>query len=197
MQGIVDPLNGILARLAAMDTVNKDGAATKLYTRVWNNQIRYEEDGQLYNFPKPAAFVEIASPVQFQVLGQGFRSADLAIRVHLSTEEYNSEGNFEQDLAVFALRDKVIGWLTNIVLQGCSPLVSIGESQDFEHRNTYHYIVDFVCNFTDTKGSRLDEDKYDAFKFTTPPTELELDVTVDKKATGPVPGIGYVIPGRK
>lgn len=196
MSGIVSPLNDLLAFLAAKTVTNKDGGTVPLYARVWNNQIRYEENGELYNFPKPAAFVEIASPVQFQILGQGYRSADLAFRIHLSTENYNVEGSFEQDLAVFALRDSIIGWLTGRKLTGCYPLVSIGEEQDFEHSNTYHYIIDFVANFTDTKGSRLDTDKYDKFVESIAPLPLELDVNKVNSISGQpnqAGGSGYVI----
>lgn len=181
MSGIVTPLTDLLAKLSTLDVINQDSNTVKLYTRVWNNQIRYEEDGQLYNFPKPACFVEIVSPATFEVLGEGYRSCDINFRIHLSHENYNNEGTFEQDLLIFNLRDKVIALLTGYKPTGCSPLNAMSEQQDFEHRNVYHYIIDFVCNFTDSKGSRLDSDNPNAFIESTPPTDLEIDVTVQNK----------------
>lgn len=197
MSGIVAPLRDILTRLSGLQVTNGDGNTVGLYARVWNNQIRYEENGELYDFPKPAAFVEIASPVQFKLLGEGYRTADIAFRIHLSHEHYNSEGTFEQDLQIFDLRDKVIGWLTNWYLTGCTPLVSIGEDQDYEHRNTYHYVVEFVCNFIDDKGSKDDPAKWDAFQYTVDPVDPILDVAVETTVGGQTQGFGYVIPKRK
>ncbi len=196
MAGILTPISELLTRLSQLAVVNGDGESAGLYTRVWNNQIRYEEDGKLYIYPKPAAFVEIVSPVQFKVIGQGYRAADLAIRIHLSHEDYNTEGSFEQDLRIFALRDAVVGWLTGWKLTGCSTLTSIGEDQDYSHANVYHYILDFVCNFTDTKGSRLDPDKWDKFIETEPPTEYEADLEIKNNTGGQLPGIGaYIVKG--
>jgi hypothetical protein len=196
MPGIVAPLTDLLTKIATLDVVNGDGSTVKLYTRVWNNQIRYEEDGQLYNFPKPAAFIEIVSPATFEILGQGYRSCDINFRIHLSHENYNSEGTFEQDLLIFNLRDKIIGLLTGYRPTNCSPLNAMSEQQDFEHRNTYHYIIDFVTNFTDTKGSRLDSDNPNAFITKAPPTDLELDTTIEQNTGGQIGQQKYLIPQR-
>lgn len=195
MARLKDPILDLLNNLSAIQVTNKDGSTVDLYARVWNNQIRYEEEGKLYDFPKPACFVEIVSPVQFQVIGQGYRSADLAFRLHLCQEDYNTEGTFEQDITIFDLRDLVIEAITGRKLSGCGPLDSTGEGLDYEHTNIYHYIVDFVANFTDVTGSRLNPDMWDAYQQTTPPTDLEIDTTVET-AVSDKPGLGYVIPKR-
>jgi len=177
MPGIKQPLQDMLTRLTTLQVVNGDGNTVDLYSRVWNNQIRYEEDGKLYNFPKPAAFVEIVSPATFETLGQGYQSCDIGFKIHLSHENYNNEGTFEQDLLIFDLRDHVRALLTAYRPTNCGPLNCISEQQDYEHSNVYHYIIDFVCNFTDTTGSKLDSEHPDKYIDSVPPTDLVLNVT--------------------
>lgn len=179
MAGIKQPLQDLLTRLTTLQVVNGDGNTVDLYARVWNNQIRYEADGQLYNFPKPAAFVEVVSPATFETIGQGYQSSDIAFAIHLATECYNVEGTFEQDLAIFDLRDRVRALLTGFQPSGCGFLNVATEQQDYEHTQVYHYIIVFVCNFTDTTGSKYDDNNPDAYKESTPPTELILNVTTE------------------
>ena len=51
-------IQDVLTQLSLLP-VTSDGQST-LYVRVWNGQIKEEEDGTLgYDFPKPAAFVEV------------------------------------------------------------------------------------------------------------------------------------------
>jgi hypothetical protein len=156
MAGIKAPLQDILTKLATIQVTNSDGAEVDLYARVWNNQIETERAGETYVYPKPAAFVEITSPVIFEEIGQNFRSADIGITIHLVHEYYNQDGTFEQDLQVFDLRDQVIAALSQFKPTGCGQMVSIGEQQDYDHDNIYHYIISFVCNFIDSKGSPYD-----------------------------------------
>ena len=168
---MVTTLTDILTKLSGLDVVNGDHATVKLYTRIWNNQIRYEADGKLYNFPKPACFVEVVSPATFEILGEGYRSCDVNFRIHLSHDNYNNEGTFEQDLLIFGLRDSVIKLLTGYRPTGCGPLNAMSEQQDYEHDNVYHYIIDFVCNLTDDTAKKL-------YTLSTPPLILEIDKTI-------------------
>ena len=177
MPGIKAPLQDLLTRLTTLQVVNGDGNTVSLYTRVWNNQIRYETDGTLYNFPKPAAFIEVVSPATFETVGQGYQSCDVNFRIHLSHENYNNEGTFEQDLLIFDLRDRVRALLTGFKPTNCGPLNVIAEQQDYEHDNCYHYILDFVTNFTDTTGSKLDANHPDKYVESVPPTTLILNMT--------------------
>lgn len=186
MAGIKAPLQDVLTKLSTLQVVNGDGATVNMYCRVWNNQIRYEEDGQLYNFPKPAAFIEVVSPATFEILGQGYRSSDISFRIHLTHENYNNEGTFEQDLLIFNLRDSVIALLTAYRPTNCGPLNCVSEQQDFEHTNVYHYILDFVTNFTDTVGSKLDAGHPDAYIDSTPPTTLILQMETDEPYLKPL-----------
>jgi hypothetical protein len=142
---------------------------------VWNNQLRSERDGQLYDFPKPATFVEIISPVEYQELGQNFRIADIGVNIHLIHEYYNEDGNFEQDLAVFDIRDQIVALLSQYQPTGCGMMVAVNETQDTDHDNLYHFIIGFVCAFVDSKGSPYDVGR-GVYVEKDPPTDLELNV---------------------
>ena len=168
MSGIKQPITDVLTMLTAIQVNNAEGGTGNLYARIWNNQLRdieNEKGSKIPIFPRPAAFLEIVSPAQFETIGIGFRSADLGFKIHLIGEFYNNDGTFEQDLAIFDLRDQILAHYQNPVSPGlsgycptcCGPLNCINESQDYDHENLYHYVLDFVCNFTDTKGSAFDD----------------------------------------
>lgn len=184
MSGIKQPIQDLLTLLKTIPVLNGDGQNITPTVRVWNNQVQYMRDpsgSKVESFALPAFFPQITPDAVFEDIGQGYRSADLAFKIHIIHEFMDDgQGNFEQDLTVFDLRDKVVGYLTDVRLTGCGPLTSIGEGQEYDHDNIYHYTIDFVCNFTDSKGSRYDSSKPDAFITKSAPTTSEIDVTVSK-----------------
>ena len=175
MAGIKQPLQDLLTKLATLDVVDQNGRTVKLYARVWNNQVDFEKEGELYNYPKPAAFVEMVSPMVFEEIGQNFRSSDLGIIIHLVHEYYNGDGTFEQDLAIFDLRDQVIALLSQYQPAACGPMVAVTEAQEYDHDNLYHYQITFATNFTDSKASPYDVGR-GIYIEKIPPTNLQLDV---------------------
>lgn len=176
MAGIKQPLQDVLNRLAALTAANGDGNVVPVYTRIWNNQLAMLEGGETFDFPKPAFFVEIINGVQFDQIGTGFRSADLGFNIHIVHEFYDAgSGNFEDDLAVFDLRDQVVKALTNWRPTACGEMISTGESQDYDHNNLYHYVISFVCNFIDSKGSLYDVEAGN-YTDSEPPVDLALNV---------------------
>jgi hypothetical protein len=177
--GIKDAILDVLAKLVTLQVINQDNRPMPLYARIWNNQVQYEDQGKLYDFPKPSAFVEIVSPATYQVIGQEYRNADISFRIHLVHEFYNSDSTFEQDLVIFDLRDQVIALLTGFTPAGCGPLNCMVEEQDYVHTNIYHYILDFVCNFTDSKGSPLDQAR-SVYVPAIPPLTLEVDESIGR-----------------
>jgi hypothetical protein len=179
MAAILQPIQDILTKLATMQVVNGDGQTVNLHTRVWNNQLRFEHEGKLYNFPKPAAFLEVINEAQYNELGIGFQSCDVGFRVHIIHEYYNADGTFEQDLTIFALRDAVVALLSHYTPTACGPMVRTHETQEYDHDNIYHYVIDFVTHFIDSKGSKYDPatGKYIDYG---PPTNLNLVVTEQK-----------------
>ena len=173
MAGIKQPIQDILALLATMQVVNADGNTVGMCSRVWNNQFKYEEEGKLYNYAKPAAFLEVINKATYDEIGIGFQSCDVGFRVHLIHEYYNADTTFEQDLKIFDLRDQVVALLSHYKPTACGPMVRTGEEQEYDHNNIYHYIIDFITNFTDSKGSEYDP-AAGKYIYSTPPTTLNL-----------------------
>ena len=175
MSGIKQPITDLLTLLRTIPVTNGDGYNVAPVVRIWNNQITRIKEGQQELFPMPAFFVELSN-VPFENIGQGFRSGDLAFKIHIAHECYDAQdGTFEQDLPVFDLRDKIIAYLSGERLTGCGPLESTGEAQDYDHDNIYHYIVDFTCNFTDSIASKEDTGNPNAYTNSTPPTKLIIN----------------------
>lgn len=184
MAGIKIPLTDLLAKLRTLTITNGDGFIVAPHVRVWNNQIAYLEEGKLEAFPMPAFFVEIVNTPVYENIGQYFRSSDLSFKIHIAHEYYDAgDGTFEQDLPVFDLRDQIVANITGYRLTACSPLNCMNEGQDFEHTNVYHFILDFVCNFTDSIGSKYDPNNPKAYIDSTPPTNLEVDMTITSTVT--------------
>jgi len=179
MAGIAAPIRDILALLSTLPIVNNDGSSTTPYVRMWNGQLKQDEDGMLESFPKPAYFLEPISSMIFEVIGQGYRSCDVNWRIHLIHEYYNDGDGvtYEQDLAVMDLRDQLIAALTYFTPTACGPMTCVAEHQDTNHNNLYHFMFDFPCNFTDSKGSRLDELR-NFYTYTQTPTDMQGSGTI-------------------
>ncbi|HXR84326.1 MAG TPA: hypothetical protein VN722_08460 [Hanamia sp.] len=156
MAGIKQPIQDILTKLTAISVTNADLQSVGLFARIWNNQLKNIRDGKDYTWPRPAAFVEVVSPAIYEIIGLGFRSSDLGIRIHLIHDFYNQDGTLEQDLSIFDIRDTVLLNLSQYCPTACGPLNCVNEEQDYDHDNLYHYILEFSTNFTDSKGSPFD-----------------------------------------
>lgn len=182
MAGIKEPIQDILTKLSAIQVVDMDRQTNNLYSRIWNNQLLDMKEGSGYVFQRPAAFLEIMNPCTYEVIGLGFRSADLGVRIHLIHDFVNQDGTFEQDLQIFELRDTLIDALSGYCPTACSPLNCIREEQEYSHDNLYHYVLDFVCNFTDSKGSDYDPAKGKIIEEIIP----NLDLEVNKVDSNPV-----------
>jgi len=189
MAGIKQPLTDILTKLATIQVLNLDHQTVNLYTRIWNNQIRGLETGETYSYPTPAAFVEFVTPVTFEQMGQCFLNADLGVKIHLVHVFYNEEGTFEQDLDIFDLRDKIISGMSAYCPTGCGPLNMINESQDYDHTNIYHYIIEFICNFVDSTASKAE--RTGMYEEITP--DLDANVINGGVPPEPLPETDYFI----
>lgn len=182
MAGIRQFVESIMTELSKIVATNQDGNLAHMYVRLWNNQVDREMAGETYNYPKPAAFVEIANPVQLDEIGQNFRSGRMTVNVHLVHEYYNEDGTFEQDLEIFDLRDKVVKQLSQFKPTASGQMFSTGEELDYDHNNVVHYTIFFVCEFIDSKASPWDPPR-ETYREKQPPTGLNL---VTSKATEPV-----------
>ena len=191
MSGIRPAIQDILTKLSAVAVTNADGYATTLYSRLWNNQLRDLEGDKGYAWPMPAAFVEVVSPVSYDILGLGFRSADIGIKIHLIHEFLNQDGTFEQDLTIFDLRDQIIKGLSQYCPTACGALNCISESNDSDHDNLVHYVMEFVCNFIDSKGSPLEDMNEDIIP------DLDLRVDASEAQTETQDTSYFIIPNKQ
>lgn len=167
MAGLKEAIQDLLTKCAAIDGI--------LHTAIWNNQLNYEEEGKLYDYPKPAIFIEANAEV-WQPVGRGYSQSDMTISIHLLHEQYDAtDGTFEQNLDVFDLIAGIIKVLSGYKPSQCSNLMKIGEKQDSAHTQTYHYIVTFACSIIDTAGS-VDAQGIEQLK--APPTTLIQNVII-------------------
>lgn len=158
MSGILAPIKSLLARIGTIKVENQDYQTVNMPVRIWNDHLSEEKKKKLYSYPKPWVFLEIISPVTYEQMGVGFKNADLGIRVHLIHEFYDAiDGTMEQDLIVFGLRDQIVGCLSQFEPDGCNELKMVSESMDTDHDQIYHYVLDFVGNYVDSKGSPWDD----------------------------------------
>lgn len=146
MAAIKDFIQDLLTKIATDTTFQ--------YVRVFNNQFAQIENGTVESFPMPCAFIEIVAPQQYDQLSVGYTTSDLFTRVHIGMVEYDAQdGTFEQNLSIFALRDRIINLLQLYQPVGAGKLMKVAEAQDYEHTNVYHYTIDFKCSFVDTVGA--------------------------------------------
>lgn len=176
MPGIKTPLADIKAKVKAMLDSQTPAEPVFKTVRVWNNQIEQIKNKEYPGTVFPACFVEVLTDVQWEQLGQGYSTADIGVKFHLCHEFYdNMEGDFEEDLAIFDLRDAIIAEFTLYMPPGCGSMMKVNEVQDTDHDNLYYYIVEFVCSFVDNKGVK-------ERPVTTPPTGAEITaVFIDPK----------------
>lgn len=179
MAGLRQPIEDVLNKLKDIDVRSQEGRNMPLFVRIWNNQLDRMDDGSGYVFPRPAALVEVLNSVKWEVIGLGMRSADISFRIHLIHDYYNGD-NFEQDLEIYDLRDKILLKLSQYCPTACGTLNCISEEAEYDHDNTYHYILDFVCNFTDSKGSDYDEDKGKYYESTDTQMDLQPEFIINK-----------------
>lgn len=173
MAGIKQFFQSILTELSTIQVTNQDGQTVNLYARIWNNQVERERAGETYLYPKPAAFVEIQAPVIFEEVGKNMRSATINLAIHLVHEFYNEDGTFEQDLPIYDLRDQVVAALSQFKPTGSGQLVSTGEIPDYDHDNLVQYVINYTCDFTDSKGSPYDEGR-GVYITKQPPTDVDI-----------------------
>ena len=154
-----DLIRELLARLKTI---------TELQTvTVWNNQFEYIEDGSSYSFAMPCAFVEVNFPDGFRDLACNYQETDVEIRIHIGQDYYNGV-NIDENLSIFDLRDLVVKSMSHFQTTKSGLLVKINEGQDFDHRNVYHYTIDF-------KTQWIDETAVKGTFESTPPTGLIIN----------------------
>lgn len=174
MASLKNVVSELLTKLRTIQVGSLEGFNTSLYATIWNNQLSYIKDGKQHNIPFPAAFVEFISPVAYEQLGVGVVNAELGINIHIIAEQFDSgDGFYDQNLTIFDIRDAVLHSVRGSQLTGCSSLMFVGENQDYDHDNLYHYIISFVTNYIDSNFSEYDPSSTEKTTYG-PPTSLEL-----------------------
>jgi hypothetical protein len=170
-QLFIDIKNKILAQ------VDNNGNQVIKFCQVWNNQVEWEMQGKMYDYIKPACFVEFEAPQQLQQLGTGEQIYDeLIVRIHIVHDFFNatdSDSLLEQDLTIFDLKQWVFIALQKFQPNMAATMVRVSESQQYDHNQLYHYIQEYKTNLIDTT---MAEPVNGITK--QPPTDLQL--TVDK-----------------
>lgn len=170
MAGIKEAIQSLLTVCNTIDGI--------VYVRVWNNQLEYEQNGELYNYPKPAIFIEAQTPNQFMPLLGGFSQSDIFFIVHIVHEQFDAgDGTFDQNMDVFDLRSSIINKLNLFKPTNCNGLQKISEEQDFTHNNLYHYKITFLCGLIDDAGVKSETIK-------APPTTLIVSGEVKDTISG-------------
>ena len=62
----------------------------------------------------------------------------------------------EQDLIIYDLRDQILLAFSQYCPTGCGTLLCLSETQDYDHDNLYHYVMEWKTNFRDSKSSPYD-----------------------------------------
>ncbi|MEB0262921.1 hypothetical protein [Mucilaginibacter sp. 10I4] len=167
----------MLATLATMQVLNQDLQTVGLYTRVFNNQIKRQKEGTIQAYPLPAAFVEIIKPSNYNRLLNGVSESDIVFCIHLQHWFTDAQdGTFDQDLAIYDLRDQTIAKLSGFRPTACSNLFLTSESPDYDHSDVNVYLVEFTAGFIDSKGSKYDEGRPE-YVNSNPPTTLDLEIS--------------------
>ena len=123
------------------------------FCQVWNDQLKWEMEGQLYDYLKPAVFIEFDSPNPISQLGNGVQQFDpLMVRLHIIHEYYNAiDGNGvqEQNLEVFAVKQRIYQMIQKFEPDYAVAFVRSSEQQQYDHNMLYHYVQEYKTNFID------------------------------------------------
>ncbi len=126
------------------------------FIHVWNNHAEKAKDTDENGAPQygincPALLVEWGDDTEISQLGFGVQIYDpLFIRIHILHDEIDSaDGNMDQNLNVFALKQKVFQALQGFEPDGAVAFVRVSETRDYDHTNLYHFIQTYQTNYVD------------------------------------------------
>ena len=126
------------------------------FYHVWNNHAEkaksLDENGApQYGINCPALMVEWSDDTEISQLGNGVQIYDpLFIRIHILHDEIDSaDGNMDQNMNVYILKQKVFQALQGFEPDGAVAFVRISETRDYDHTNLYHFIQTYQTNYVD------------------------------------------------
>ena len=152
------------------------------YCRKWNNQLALIiQDGGARSqmFPMPAVFIAFKTN-EIQQLGEGRQMFYVDFDLHILDWQMDSgDGNFEQNLTVYDLKDKVFQAIqkfqpgltdTAVPVGSC---IRISEQEDNDHNGVYHFIQSYRTTYVE----QLMVEPVGGSETTIVPMPLELDIT--------------------
>lgn len=144
-----------------------------VFIQLYNNQFALLKSGNA-TFARPAVFVEFIVNSIMQ-LGGGIQLYDLTVRLHICHDFLNGD-NMGEDLDVYDLAEEVYAAMQAFETTGSSAFVRIGEKDDDDYTNIYHYMMDFGTTYIDATTQQ----PINSIQ-TTPPTGLDISgVVVDE-----------------
>ena len=146
------------------------------YVRVFNNQfLNAVTENETYDFPMPCVFVEFINEQEPKQLGEGVQIYEpLLIKLHLGVNELDSsDGNLDQNLAIFSLKDKLFRTMNKFEPDKASVFVRVSEFQDYDHTNIYVFTQTYKTTWIDFNREEPLNPKY-----TTPITNLTITKTI-------------------
>lgn len=117
------------------------------FTQVWNNQLEHLKSSDDYMYQLPCVLLEM-NTTNFNQLGCGYQNIDMNIKFHIIQDFYNGD-NMSENLSIFTLRDYIVKTFSLHNPDKCGSFIKTNEYQDYNHKNLYHYIVEYVTNYID------------------------------------------------
>lgn len=152
------------------------------YCHKWNNQlalILQEGGAKSQMFPFPASFIAFKTS-EIQQLGEGRQLFYVDFDVHILDWQIDSgDGNFEQNLTVFDLKDKVFQTIQKFqpgLTDATVPVgacIRISEQEDNDHNGLYH----FIQSYRTTWVEQLMAEPVNGIDSNPTPMSFELDIT--------------------
>lgn len=142
----------IKSRILAL--LDENGDQVFKFVHVWNNQIIERNDpNRQFSYPKPAVFVEIATPTLIGTLLGGYQQYDdVRVRLHIVHEQLDANGNgfMDENFNIFDLAQLLYGQMNKFEPSGAVRMVRIAEENDYDHDNLYHFVQEYATNLIDT-----------------------------------------------
>jgi hypothetical protein len=142
------------------------------WVAIWNGQINKMHDAKAFAIQNPSAYIQIETN-DFKQLGESYQGVDLHIDIHIISEELDAgDGDIDSQISVFKLRDDVVKTFSLYKTNMGGFMVKINETQDYNHTNLYHYIIQYVIHYIDDTAKPHNI-------FTIPPTKVIINKNIN------------------
>lgn len=128
---------------------------------IYNQQVQRMLRGTGYSFELPALFFEVNED-NYETHGSEITASDMIVNFHIVMQELDSsDGNLDQNLSIFYLRNKVKQWFSLYKVDNGGTFQWLNEDEDYNHNNIYHYITKYKFYYIDKTAER----KYYPYKY--------------------------------